>query len=145
VPQSYYQATHYSDSQLWIQAIKDELYNLYNNKTMTFVKQLPVGKKAISSRWVFANKSDGLGNVIKHKARFVAKGFSQKFGIVYELTFSPTLNIDCLKLIIAPAVKFHWSILQLDIKAAYLNAVLDKDIYVSIPPGDPKIIFFGLA
>jgi len=138
VPQSYYQATHCSDSQLWIQAIKDEVNNLYNNKTMTFVKQLLVGKKAISSRWVFANKSDGLGNVIKHKVRFVAKGFSQKFGIAYELTFSPTFNIDCMKLIIALAAKFHWTILQLDIKAAYLNADLDKDIYVSIPHRDPN-------
>jgi len=48
---------------------------------MTFAYHLPEGKKVNSSRWIFTNKSDGLSNVIKHKVIFVAKGFSQKFGI----------------------------------------------------------------
>jgi len=68
----------------------------------------------------------------------VARGFKQRKGIDFDLTYSPTLNIDGLKLIIALASKFKWNMIQLDIKAAYLNAHLDKDIYTTIPPGDPN-------
>ena len=103
---------------------------------MTFVPFVPKGKTIITTRWVFACKSDSEGNITKWKARLVARGFNQKYGIDFELTFSPILNIDCLKLIFSLSAKFHWPIHQLDIKAAYLNADLDKDIYTTIPPGD---------
>jgi len=68
----------------------------------------------------------------------VARGFKQRKGIDFDLTYSPTLNIDGLKLIIALASKFKWNMIQLDIKAAYLNAHFEKDIYTTIPPGDPN-------
>jgi len=103
---------------------------------MTFVKHVPYFKTIISTRWVFTFKTDSAGNITKFKARLVARGFNQRYGIDFYLTFSPTLNIDCLKLIFALAAKFKWFIHQLDIKAAYLNATLDREIYVTIPPGD---------
>ena len=68
----------------------------------------------------------------------MARGFKQRKGIDFDLTYSPTLNIDGLKLIIALASKFKWNMIQLDIKAAYLNAHFEKDIYTTIPPGDPN-------
>eukprot|EP00833_Pecoramyces_ruminatium_P014940 jgi/Orpsp1_1/1188972/evm.model.d7180000068605.1 len=136
VPSNFYQATHCKDHKLWEKAIKDELNNLYNNNIMDFVPFVPKGKTIITTRWVFACKFDSNGNIIKFKARLVARGFNQKFGIDFELTFSPTLNIDCLKLIFSLSAKFKWPIYQLDIKAAYLNANLDKEIYTTIPPGD---------
>eukprot|EP00833_Pecoramyces_ruminatium_P010877 jgi/Orpsp1_1/1184909/evm.model.c7180000091486.1 len=120
VPSNFYQATHCKDHKLWEKAIKDELNNLYNNNIMDFVPFVPKGKTIITTRW----------------EKLVARGFNQKFGIDFELTFSPTLNIDCLKLIFSLSAKFKWPIYQLDIKAAYLNANLDKEIYTTIPPGD---------
>ena len=120
----------------WLSAINDELNNLYDNNIMSFVKKLPEGKKPIKTKWIFNIKRDSNNNIEKFKARLVAKGFSQIRGIDYELTFSPTLSIDSLKFIIALASKLHWDIFQLDIKAAYLNAKLDKNIYVTIPQGD---------
>jgi len=59
-------------------------------------------------------------------------------GTDFDLTYSPTLNSDSLKLIISIAAKLHWNMFQLDIKSAYLNADLDKVIYTSIPQGDPN-------
>jgi len=103
---------------------------------MEFVNNLPKRKAIITTKWIFSIKRDINNNIIKYKARLVARGFNQKFGIDFELTYSPTLNIDGLKLIIAYAAKLHWNILQLDIKAAYLNAPLDMEIYTTIPPGD---------
>jgi len=103
---------------------------------MTFVKTVPKDRKIVSTKWVFSIKRDENNNITKFKARLVARGFSQIFGIDFDLTYSPTLNSDSLKFIISIAAHFKWNIYQLDIKAAYLNARLDIPIYVNIPPGD---------
>jgi len=135
-PLTYKQAITCNDKDQWIKAMNAEINNFYDNKIMTFVKSLPPGIKPTSTKWVYTIKKDGQGNIIKYKARLVARGFTQKKGVDYDLTYSPTLSIDSLKLIIALASKFKWELMQLDIKAAYLNAALDKNIYVNIPPGD---------
>ena len=136
VPLSFKEAVTSKFKTKWLSVINDELKNLYENKIMYFVKSLPDGKKPIKTKWVFNVKRDSNNQISKFKARLVAKGFSQVRGIDYELTFSPTLSIDSLKLIIALAAKYRWKIFQLDIKAAYLNAKLDKNIYVTISQGD---------
>jgi len=136
IPFSYQQATSCKDKEKWKKAIDDELCNLYSNNIMVFVKVIPKGRKVISTKWVFAIKRDENNNILKYKARLVARGFTQIFGTDFDLTYSPTLNSDSLKLIIALAAKLKWNVYQLDIKAAYLNAKLDKTIYVNIPPGD---------
>lgn len=136
VPFTFQDAIKNKYASKWLKAINDELQNLYENHIMTFVDKLPEGKKPIKTRWIFNVKRDGNNIIIKFKALLVAKGYSQIRGIDYELIFSPTLSIDSIKLIIALAAYLHWEIFQLDIKAAYLNAKLDKDIYVTIPQGD---------
>jgi len=74
----------------------------------------PKKKNLISTKWVFTNKI-GLDNkVVKRKARVVARRFKQRKSIDFDLTYSPTLNIDELKLIIALASKFKWNMIQLD-------------------------------
>ena len=103
---------------------------------MSFIKYLPTGISPVSKKWVYIIKRDSFGNIVKYKALLVARGFTQKKGIDYELTYSLTLNIDCLILLLSLASKFKWNIMQLDIKADYLNASLDKNIYVNIPPED---------
>jgi len=135
-PITYEQAINGKDRLKWSAAIKDELNNLYNNKIMTLVKKVPKNKSIISTKWVFTKKKDGNNNVSKYKARLVARGFSQKYGTDFDLTYSPTLNSDSLKLIIAFASSLKWNLYQLDIKSAYLNAKLDKTIYTNIPQGD---------
>jgi len=139
VPLSYTEDITCKNYEEWEKAIQDELKNLYDNNIFTFVKYIPKGKNIISSMWVFANKYNGEYIITKRKARLVARGFRQRRGIDYDLTYSPTLNTDTLKLFFFPlAEKYKWPIQQLDIKAAYLNADLDKEIYMSMPPGDPN-------
>ena len=137
-PKTYNNAIKSKNADKWLKAIKDELSNLYNNKTMTFVKFVPKNKNIITTKWAFSVKKDANNHIIKFKARLVARGYDQIFGIDYELTYSPTLNTDNIKLIISLASIFEWKILQLDIKSAYLNAPLDKEIYTTIPIGDPN-------
>jgi len=77
---------------------------------------------------------DANNKIIRRKANFVTKGFHQRYGIDYKLTYSPTLNIDCIKLLLAYAVKLQYTVHQLDFKSAYKNAALyKKEIYTDIP------------
>jgi len=106
-PNNYDEAICCKNKNHWINAKKDELNNLYSNKIMTFVSKVPPGKIIISMKWVFATKKDSNNFIYKYKARLVARGFRQKWGIDYDLTYSLTLNIDSLKLIFALSAVFH--------------------------------------
>ena len=136
IPKKFNEAINSNEKKEWLTAIKNELDNLYANKIMTFTKRIPKNTNIISSKWVFTVKRDENNNITKYKARLVARGYKQQKGIDYDITYSPTLNTDSIKLIIALAAKFKWNIQQLDIKAAYLNANIDKTLYIQIPKGD---------
>ena len=77
--------------------------NLYNNKTMSLVKKLPEGRKPIEYKWVFTKKYNDKGELEKYKARLVIKGFKQIEGIDYDKTYSPTLSVESMRLVIAIA------------------------------------------
>jgi len=135
-PLTFNDATKGKDKEQWLDVINNELENLYTNNIMTFVTTIPPGKKSVSTKWVFNIKKDGNNNITKYMVRLVARGFNQVRGFDYELTFSPTLNIDSLKLILALAAKNKWNTHQLDIKSTYINASLNKEIIITILPGD---------
>jgi len=104
---------------------------------MSLVKKLPEGRKPIEYKWVFTKKYNDKGELEKYKARLVIKGFKQIEGIDYDKIYSPTLSVESMHLVIAIA-SFKRNIQQLDIKAAYLNAPLNEEIYMTIPEGDPN-------
>jgi len=104
-------------------------------KVFTPIKYVPKHANIISSRWVFKLKRDADGNIIKRKARLVARGFTQQEGIDYFETFSPTLKQDSLRIITALATQKNFKIKQIDVNSAYLNANLTEDIYMKSPEG----------
>ncbi len=136
VPICYNHIKFRNDKKQWLLAIENELKNLYKNHVMTFVKTIPKDANLISTQWVFAIKRNKFNEIIKFKARIVARGDLQIYGLDYVVVYSPTLDIICIRLIIFYASKFKWEIYQLDIQAAYLNAPLKEDVYVKIPQGD---------
>eukprot|EP00833_Pecoramyces_ruminatium_P015598 jgi/Orpsp1_1/1189630/evm.model.d7180000073350.1 len=123
------------DEEEWLKAVGIELENMKDKKVYSFVSVLPKNKNVVTCKWVFTYKRDDKGNIIKCKARLVARGFSQILGIDYVDTFSPTLKQDSLRIITALATYYKFNIYQLDIKAAYLNAELNEEIYMEIPEG----------
>ena len=66
------------------------------------------------------------GSIEKHKARFVARGFSQKEGIDYEETFAPVARYTSIRTIIALAAKMKWKLHQMDVKTTFLNDVIKR-------------------
>ena len=76
------------ESDLWYNAIKEEMNSMKSNDVWDLV-ELPNGARPISCKWVFKIKKDLLGNIKRHKARSVPKGFTLKEGIYCIETFSP--------------------------------------------------------
>ena len=91
---------------------------------------LPKGQQPIKGRWVFAIQS---GNCVE--AHFVAKGFTQIFGIDYKETFSPVARFETVHLVLALAALYDWEIKALAVKTAFLFGELDEEIYMVQPEG----------
>ena len=72
-------------------------------------------------------------SIEKYKARFVAWGFSQKEGIDYEETFAPVARYTSIRSILALAAMMKWKIHQMDVKTAFLNGVVEEEVYVEQP------------
>ena len=104
------------------------------NNTWEVVK-LPERKKAIGCKWIFRVKYDGEGKVDRFKGRLVAQGYSQKYGIDYEETFSPVACFSSIRTILAYAAERGMLVHQMDVITAFLNDDLKEEIYMELPPG----------
>ena len=133
VPQCYKEAVKCDESQNWQKAMDSEMESLAENDTFV-VTELPKGKNVIGGKWVYATKSDADGNV-KFKARYVARGFSQKESVDYGETFAPTARMTSIRMLMQAAVDEELLVHQMDVKTAYLNAPIDCELYVDQPEG----------
>ncbi|RZB63650.1 GDSL esterase/lipase isoform C [Glycine soja] len=128
------QAMSCKKSNLWYDAMKDEMNSIQSNKVWNLI-ELPNGAKAIGCKWVFKTKRDSLGNIERYKTRLVAKGFTQKEGIDYTETFSPISKKDSLHIILALIAHFDLQLQQVDVKTSFLNGDLEEEVYMKQPEG----------
>ncbi|GJR35057.1 putative ribonuclease H-like domain-containing protein [Tanacetum coccineum] len=103
-------------------------------KVWTLV-DLPNGKRAIGTKWVFRNKKDERGIVIRNKARLVAQGYTQEEGIDYDEVFAPVARIEAIRLFLAYASFKDFVVYQMDVKSAFLYGKIEEEVYVCQPPG----------
>jgi hypothetical protein len=96
--------------------------------------------RPIGCKWVFKKKTYKDGNVHIYKTRLVAKGFKQIHGIDYDESFSPVVMLKSVQILLAITAYFDYQIWQMDVKMAFLNENLTKDVYMTQPKGfvDPK-------
>ena len=87
----------------------------------------------VNFKWIYKIKHAADDNIEKYKARFVACGFSQKEGIDYEETFAPVAKYTSIRSVLALAVVMKWKIHQMDVKIAFLNGVVEEEVYVEQP------------
>ena len=113
-------------------ATDSEYNSLIENKTWKLVELTP-GQKAIGCKWVFKLKHAADSAVERFKACLVVKGYTQKYGIDYDKTFSPVVRFSAVVLLLAFAVQSDLLIHQMDVKPAFLNGKLDEEIYMQQP------------
>ena len=109
----------------WRLAMEDEVNSMFNNDVWDLV-ELPKGRKAVGSKWVFKTKHDADGNLQRYKARLVAQGYNQKQGIDYDETFSPVVRFESIRTIISLAAQHNLHLHQID-------GWLKEDIYMKQP------------
>ncbi|GJX47046.1 putative ribonuclease H-like domain-containing protein [Tanacetum coccineum] len=103
--------------------------------TFYILVDLPNGKKAIGTKWVFRNKKDERGIMIRNIARLVAQGHIQEEGIDYEEVFAPMARIEAIRLFLAYASFMGFLEYQMDVKSAFLYGSIEEEVYVTQPPG----------
>ena len=113
-----------------------ELATLERAGTWITVPRLS-GKNIVGSKWVFRVKCKADGSVDKYKARLVARGFTQIYGVDYFTTFSPVAKLSSFRTILAITARNNWDIESFDFNGAYLNGKLDnnEEIYMYPAPG----------
>jgi hypothetical protein len=112
----------------------DEFVALRQNNTWRLVPR-PSGVNLVSCKWIFKTKHRPDGSIDKHKARLVARGFSQQHGIDYGDTFSPVVKSAMVRLVLSLAVSRGWTLRQIDVSNAFLHGFLTEEVYMQQPPG----------
>ena len=131
IPTCYKQAMEH---ECWQQAMETELQALAENHTWDVVS-LPPNVKPIGSKWVYSMKLKSDGSLDRYKARLVALGNKQEYGINYEETFAPVAKMTTVRTILAVASSKSWPLHQMDVKNAFLNGDLKEEIYMKLPHG----------
>ncbi|GJV00763.1 putative ribonuclease H-like domain-containing protein [Tanacetum coccineum] len=117
-----------------VEAMQEELLQFKLQQVWILV-DLPIGKRAIGTKWVFRNKKDERGIVIRNKARLVTQGHKQEEGIDYEEVFAPVARIKAIRLFLAYASFMGFLVYQMDVKSAFLYGTIEEEVYVTQPPG----------
>ncbi|CAI5496572.1 unnamed protein product [Closterium sp. Naga37s-1] len=122
------------DREKWLVSRDAEYQSLLENGTWDLVVLLE-GKKAVQCKWVLWIKTDDKGQVTIYKSRLVAKGFMQKEKQDFNEIFAFTAKPPTLRVLLADAAVSGESIIQMVISTAFLNGILEEDVYMTQPPG----------
>ncbi|CAI7797843.1 unnamed protein product [Closterium sp. NIES-54] len=133
-PATLKEALESSDAEEWKKAMESELKSIEENGTWELV-ELPEGRKAITSKWLFKIKSDDDGKIERYKSRLVAKGYQQKEKVDYKEFFAPVVKPTTLRTLLAGATIKGWVVKQMDVTTAFLNGVLEEEIFMAQPEG----------
>ena len=120
--------------------MQEELNQFGRNKVWELVPR-PKNKSVIGAKWVFRNKLDETGTMIRNKAILVAEGYSQEEEIDFiDETFARVTRLEAIRMFLAFAAHSKFKVYQMDVKSAFLNGKLEEEVYVEQPPGfvDPK-------
>ncbi|GJT10840.1 retrovirus-related pol polyprotein from transposon TNT 1-94 [Tanacetum coccineum] len=121
-------------------SLLDELLQFKLKKVWTLV-DLPYGKRAIGTKWVYMNKKDERGIVVRNKARLVAQGYTKEEGIDYDEVFALVVRIEVIRLFLAYASFMNFVVYQMDVKSAFLYGKIEEEVYVYQPLGFEDLEF----
>ncbi|GJV86634.1 putative ribonuclease H-like domain-containing protein [Tanacetum coccineum] len=118
----------------WVEAMQEELLQ-FKLQNIWVLVDLPKGHRAIGTKWVYRNKKDERGIVVRNNARLVAQGYTQEEGIDYDEVFAPVARIEAIRIFLAYASYMGFIVYQMDVKSAFLYGQIEEEVYVCQPPG----------
>lgn len=132
-PQTIQQAKSLAYWTQWLAAIYEELESLKAKGVYEDIVDLPPNRKAVKSKWVFPIKRNSNGLISRFKARLVAKGFTQIPGQDFNYTFAPVARWESMRTVLTLAAAYDMELRQVDVKTAFLNGLLNEEIYLQKP------------
>ncbi|GKD36308.1 ribonuclease H-like domain-containing protein, partial [Tanacetum coccineum] len=114
----------------WTDAMNQEMDDLLRNGTWELV-DLPEGRKAIRSKWIYKIKFRSSGEIDRYKARLVSQDFKQNEGIDYEDTFSPVVKMVTVRCLLNIVVSMSWLVFQLDVNNTFLYGDLEEVVFMN--------------
>jgi len=139
IPRTYEEAMALKE---WRDSVADESGAMIKNETW-YESELPKGKKAVTSKWVFTIKFHPDGRIERRKSRLVARGFTQTYGEDYVETFAPVAKLHTIRIVLSLAVNLEWDLWQMDVKNAFLQGELEDEVYMHPPPGLEHLVKKG--
>lgn len=133
-PLSYREAMQSEEAEKWKRAMDEEFESLMKNQAWELVK-IPTNVTTIDCKWTYKLKRDADGNIKRHKARLVARGFRQREGIDYQETHSPVIRFYSIRAILAVASCERMHIKQFDVKTTFLYGDIEETIHMQEPEG----------
>lgn len=118
----------------WIKAMEEELDQIEGNGTWSLVPR-PEHKNVIGTKWVFRNKLNEDGTVIRNKVRLACKGYAQEEEEDYGETFSPVARLEGVHMLLTYVAFNGFKVYQMDVKSVFLNGVLEEEVYIEQPDG----------
>ena len=128
-PSSFQEAVQH---QVWVDATVEEYSSIMMNDVWEVVPR-PEDRSVVGSRWIYKIKYVADGSIEKYKARFVAKGYTEKKGIDYEETFAPVARYTSIRSVISLAAQMGWEIHQMDVETTFLSSVIEEEVYIEQP------------
>jgi hypothetical protein len=117
----------------WVISMQEELNNFTRNEVWELVER-PKNHNVIGTKWVFRNKENEDGIVVKNKSRLVAQGYTQVEGLDFDETFAPVARLEAIRILLAYACSRNIKLYQMDVKSAFLNGKISELVYVEQPP-----------
>ena len=118
----------------WVNSMHEELHQFVRNDVWELVPR-PKGVNVIGTKWIFKNKSDEHGIIIRNKSRLVAQGYTQVEGIDFDETFAPVARLESIRIFLDITSHLNFKLYQMDVKSAFLNGMLQEEVYVEQPKG----------
>jgi hypothetical protein len=113
--------------------MQEELNNFKHNEVWSLVERPK--KNIVGTKWVFHNKQDEYGIVIRNKVQLVAKGYSQVECLNFDETFAPVARLESIHILLTYATHHNFKLYQMDAKSSFLNGSIKEEVYVEQPPG----------
>jgi hypothetical protein len=113
----------------WVNVMHEELENFERNQIWTLVDP-PRDVNITGTKWVFKNKQGEDGDVVRNEAHLVALGYSQVEGLDFRETFAPVAHLEAITILLAFATSKGSKLYQMGVKSAFLNGVIQEEVYV---------------